>query len=184
MRTSWASALEISSIGSKTASRFSNPHGRSISSRHNHSSKRADRLVRTVCSSAMYYCCTFRCFTAASTSSSFCSVEQGSFWTVFSTCSDWNFASSCPSSCCACFDFGRSEILPWLPSFPERLLLQSMRVFRRLCRQIEFNFAAAREIVLPRGFGGAARLVIQGLFAPELSTLDRRLRTDFAFCWR
>ena len=79
---------------------------------------------------------------------------------------------------------GRSEILPWLPSFPERFLLQSMRVFRRLCRQIEFNFAAAREIVLPRGFGGAARLVIQGLFDPELSTLDRRLRADFAFCWR
>ena len=79
---------------------------------------------------------------------------------------------------------GRSEILPWLSSFPERFLLQSMRVFRRLCRQIEFNFAAAREIVLPRGFGGAARLVIQGLFDPELSTLDRRLRADFAFCWR
>ena len=79
---------------------------------------------------------------------------------------------------------GRSEILPWLPSFPERFLLQSMRVFRRLCRQIEFNFAAAREIVLPRGFGGAARLVIQGLFDPELSTSDRRLRADFAFCRR
>ena len=43
MRTSWASVLEISSIGSKTASRFSNLHGRSISNRHNHSSKRADR---------------------------------------------------------------------------------------------------------------------------------------------
>ena len=56
---------------------------------------------------SMYYFCAFRCFTAASTSSSFCSVEQGSFWTVFSTCSDWNFASSCPSSCCACFDFGK-----------------------------------------------------------------------------
>ena len=79
---------------------------------------------------------------------------------------------------------GRSEILPWLPSFPERFLLQSMRVFRRLCRQIELDFAAAREIVLPRGFGGAARLVIQGLFDPELSTIDRRLRADFAFCWR
>ena len=79
---------------------------------------------------------------------------------------------------------GRSEILPWLPSFPERFLFQSMRVFRLLCRQIELDFAAAREIVLPRGFGGAARLVIQGLFDPELSTIDRRLRADFAFCWR
>ena len=29
------------------------------------------------CSFAMYYCCAFRCFTAASTSSSFCSVETG-----------------------------------------------------------------------------------------------------------
>ena len=79
---------------------------------------------------------------------------------------------------------GRSEILPWLPSFPERLLLQSMRVFRRLCRQIEFDFKAAREIVLPHGFGGAGRLAIQGFFAPELSTPVRRLRADFAFCWR
>ena len=34
---------------------------------------------------SMYYFCAFRCFTAASTSSSFCSVEQGSFRTVFST---------------------------------------------------------------------------------------------------
>ena len=34
---------------------------------------------------SMYYFCAFRCFTAASTSSSFCSVEQGSFWTFFST---------------------------------------------------------------------------------------------------
>ena len=57
-----------------------------------------------------------------------------------------------------------------------------MRVFRLLCRQIEFDFRAVREIVLPRGFGDAARLVIQGLFGPELSTLDRRLRADFAFC--
>ena len=32
---------------------------------------------------------------------------------------------------------GRSEIRPWLPSVPERFLLQFMRVFRRLCRQIE-----------------------------------------------
>lgn len=79
---------------------------------------------------------------------------------------------------------GRSEILPWLPSFPERLLLQSMRVFRRLCRQIELDFRAVREIVLPRGFGGAGMLAIQGLFVPELSTPDRRLRADFAFCWR
>ena len=30
---------------------------------------------------SMYYFCAFRCFTAASTSSSFCSVEQGSFST-------------------------------------------------------------------------------------------------------
>ena len=71
---------------------------------------------------------------------------------------------------------GRSEILPWLPSFPERFLLQSMRVFRLLCRQIELDFAAAREIVLPRGFGGAGRLAIQGLFTTKLSTPDRRLR--------
>ncbi len=35
------------------------------------------------CSFAMYYFCAFRCFTAASTSSSFCSVEQGSFWMDF-----------------------------------------------------------------------------------------------------
>ena len=82
------------------------------------------------------------------------------------------------------FISGRSEILPWLPSFPERLLLQSMRVFRCLCRQIELDCAAAREIVLPRGFSGAGRLAIQGLFAPELSTPVRRLRADFAFCWR
>ena len=34
---------------------------------------------------SMYYFCAFRCFTAASTSSSFCSVEQGSFRTFFST---------------------------------------------------------------------------------------------------
>ena len=33
---------------------------------------------------SMYYFCAFRCFTAASTSSSFCSVEQGSFRTFFS----------------------------------------------------------------------------------------------------
>ena len=79
---------------------------------------------------------------------------------------------------------GKSEILPWLPSFPERFLLQSMRVFRRLCRQIELDFAAAREIVLPCGFGGAGMLVIQWLFAPKLSTPERRLRADFAFCWR
>lgn len=79
---------------------------------------------------------------------------------------------------------GRSEILPWLPSFPERFLLQSMRVFRLLCRQIELDFAAAREIVLPRGFSGAGRLAIQGLFAPELSTPERRLRAYFAFCCR
>ena len=79
---------------------------------------------------------------------------------------------------------GRSEILPWLPSFPERFLLQSMLVFRLLCRQIELDFAAARENVLPRGFGGAGMLAIQGLFAPKLSTPDRRLRADFAFCWR
>ena len=79
---------------------------------------------------------------------------------------------------------GRSEILPWLPSFPERFLLQSMRVFRLLCRQIEFDFRAVRKIVLPRGFGGAGMLAIQGLFAPELSTPERRLRADFAFCWR
>ena len=79
---------------------------------------------------------------------------------------------------------GRSEILPWLPSFPERFLLQSMRVFRLLCRQIEFDFTAVREIVLPRGFGSAGRLAIQRLFDPELSTPDRRLRADFAFCWR
>ena len=79
---------------------------------------------------------------------------------------------------------GRSEILPWLPSFPERLLLQSMRVFRRLCRQIEFDFGGAREIVLPRGFGGAGMLAIQGLFAPKFSTPDRRLRADFALTIR
>ena len=85
---------------------ISNLHGRSISNRWNHS-KRADRLLRLACSFVMYYCCAFRCFTAASTSSSFCSVEQGSFWIDFSACSDWNFASSCPSSCCACFDFGK-----------------------------------------------------------------------------
>ena len=33
---------------------------------------------------SIYYFCAFRCFTAASTSSSFCSVEQGSFRTFFS----------------------------------------------------------------------------------------------------
>ena len=79
---------------------------------------------------------------------------------------------------------GRSEILPWLPSFPKRLLLQSMRVFRLLCRQIEFNFGGAREIVLLCAFCGAGMLAIQGHFAPKLSTPDRRLRADFAFCWR
>ena len=51
-------------------------------------------------------------------------------------------------------------------------------------RAIELDFAAAREIVLPRGFGGAGMLAIQGLFAPKLSTPERRLRADFAFCWR
>lgn len=70
-------------------------------------SQRNKRLLRLACSFAMYYCCAFRCFAAASTSSSFCSVEQDSFWIDFSACSDWNFASSCPSSCCACFDFGK-----------------------------------------------------------------------------
>ena len=59
-----------------------------------------------------------------------------------------------------------------------------MRVFRRLCRQIEFNFGGAREIVFPHGFGGAGMLAIQGLFAPKLSTPERRLRADFAFCRR
>ena len=43
---------------------------------------------------------------------------------------------------------------------------------------------AAREIVLPHGFGGAGMLAVQGLFAPKLSTPVRRLRADFAFCWR
>ena len=33
-----------------------------------------------------------------------------------------------------------------------------------------------------RGFGGAGMLAIQGLFDPELSTPERRLRADFAFC--
>lgn len=80
-------------------------------------------------------------------------------------------------------DFYRGYMLE-LCRLPERFLLQSMRVFRLLCRQIELDFAAAREIVLPRGFGGAGRLVIQGLFAPKLSTPERRLRADFAFCWR
>ena len=70
-------------------------------------SQRNNRRLRLVSPFAMYYCCAFRCFTAASTSSSFCSVEQGNFWMDFSACSDWNFASSCPSSCCACFDFGK-----------------------------------------------------------------------------
>lgn len=56
---------------------------------------------------SMYYFCAFRCFTAASTSSSFCSVEQGSFRTFFSACSDWNFASSRASSCFACGDLGK-----------------------------------------------------------------------------
>ena len=51
-------------------------------------SQRDKQRLRLVCSFAMYYCCAFRCFMAASTSSSFCSVEQGSFWTFFSTCSD------------------------------------------------------------------------------------------------
>lgn len=69
--------------------------------------QRNKRWLRLVCSSTMYYCCAFRCFTAASTSSSFCSVAQGSFWMDFSACSDWNFASSCPSSRCVRFDFGK-----------------------------------------------------------------------------
>ena len=56
---------------------------------------------------SMYYFCAFRCFTAASTSSSFCSMEQGSFRTFFSACSDWNFASSRASSCFACGDLGK-----------------------------------------------------------------------------
>ena len=33
--------------------------------------------------------------------------------------------------------WGRSKIRPWLPSVPERFLLQFMRVFRCVCRQIE-----------------------------------------------
>ena len=70
-------------------------------------SQRNKRQLRLVCSFAMYYCCAFRCFAAASTSSSFCSVEQGSFWMDFSACSDWNFASFCASSCCACCDLGK-----------------------------------------------------------------------------
>ena len=84
----WRPAAKVQAIGNRVTCRFSNPYGRSISSRHNHSSKRADRLLRLACSFAMYYCCAFRCFTAASTGSSFCSVEQGSFWMDFSACSD------------------------------------------------------------------------------------------------
>ena len=82
----------------------------------------------------MYYFCVFRCFTAASTSSSFCSVEQGSFWTFFSTCSDWNFASSCAAPALPAVTLGKPKILPSLPSFLECLLLHSMRDFWRICR--------------------------------------------------
>ena len=94
--------------------------------------------------------------------------------------------SVCGHSCglllCRFRQPGKNPLLP---------VLQGFALFRPalprilswcLCRQIKFNFRAAREIVLPRGFGGAGRLAIQGLFAPELSTLERRLRADFAFC--
>ena len=37
---------------------------------------------------------------------------------------------------------------------------------------------------MPRGFGGVGMLAIQGLFAPKLSTPDRRLRADFALTIR
>ena len=146
MRRSLASRCKSSSDGNRVPCRFSNPHGRNISRRCNHSSKRADRLLRLVCSFAMYYCCAFRCFAAASTSSSFCSVEQGSFWIDFSACSDWNFASSCPSSCCACFDLGkiRNTSTAALPSgafsaslyvrFP--MHMQSMKT-ANLCTQVK-----------------------------------------------
>lgn len=45
MRTNWASVLEISSIGSKTVSRFSNPHGRSISNRVLKAVNNSDRII-------------------------------------------------------------------------------------------------------------------------------------------
>ena len=35
----------------------------------------------------IYYACSFKCFTTASTSSNFCSVEQGNFKMFFSACS-------------------------------------------------------------------------------------------------
>ena len=108
--------------------------------------QRNNRRLRLACSFAMYYCCAFRCFTAASTSSSVCSVEQGSFWIDFSACSDWNFASSRPSSCCACFDLGkiRNTSTAALPSrafsaslyvrFP--MHMQSMKT-ANLCTQVK-----------------------------------------------
>lgn len=82
----------------------------------------------------MYHFCPFRCFAAASTSASFCSVEQGSFRTVLSACSAWNLASSRASSCRDCRDLGKIKSTSIaVPPFQARLLLHSMRVFRRAC---------------------------------------------------
>ncbi len=40
------------------------------------------------------------------------------------------FCKLLPQLLCACCDLGKIKIRPWLPSFPERFLLQFMRVFR------------------------------------------------------
>ena len=45
--------------------------------------------------------------------------------------------------------WGKSETLPSQPSFPEHLLLQSMRDFQYVCRQIEPVFLFIWEIILP-----------------------------------
>jgi len=113
-------------------------YGRSISSKHNHSSKRADRRSMSVCP----FCV---CITSAPSGALplHLPVPASAPWSR--AASGWISApartgtSPAPAQARAvpALISGRSEILPWLPSFPERFLLQSMRVFRLLCRQIE-----------------------------------------------
>ncbi len=119
---------QLETVGSRIGSRFSNPRGR-IFQRHNHSRKRADR--RSMPGLLVCYVLLLRFqVTAALHQLSFCSVDR-QLLDSFSTCSTGTLPAPAQAPAAPALISGRSEILPWLPSFPERFLLQSMRVFRR-----------------------------------------------------
>ena len=84
---------------------------------------------------SMYYFCAFRCFTAASTSSSFCSVEQGSFRTFSAPDRTGTLPAPVQAPAAPAVIWEKSEILPWLSLFPESLMVHFMRDFGRICRR-------------------------------------------------